>query len=395
MLGVIEVLALLLPVAAASGWLAARRSARKEALRLRRSDVGAAYFRGLNYLVNEQPDKAIDIFVRMLEVNSETVELHLTLGNLFRRRGEVDRAIRIHQNLIARPSLSRMQRSQAMLELGQDYLRAGLLDRAEGLFRELVESDQLVKKALSHLIVIFQHEKEWRQCLEASYRLEQLGDTQQGHDQVHYYCELAEAARAEGDLPRALELLKEAEQADGANARALLMQAELAMQNQSYEEAIRLFDEVEVHHPGYVSEVVEPLTRCHTELGREDLWQSYLRDQYAKQGSLPLMKAIAEDLNRREGAAAAVAFVRQHLSSRPSLRGLGYLIDLRLVETGDGSTDFMQSLKRLVDQLIQDMPAYQCHRCGFAVRSLQWQCPGCRSWGTMVPFRERKEKVSP
>lgn len=390
----IELLALLLPVAAASGWFAAKRSARNEALRLRRSDVGAAYFRGLNYLVNEQPDKAIDIFVRMLEVNSETVELHLTLGNLFRRRGEVDRAIRIHQNLIARPSLSRMQRSQAMLELGQDYLRAGLLDRAEGLFRELVDSEQLVKKALSHLIVIFQHEKEWRQCLEASQRLEHLGDTQQGQDQVHYFCELADEARAKGDLPGALALLKEAEQADVANARALLMQAELAMQGRNYKEAIRLFEEVEIHHPIYVAEVVEPLTQCYAELGREDEWLSYLREQYTKQSSLPLMKAIADDLSRKEGPAAAVAFVQQHLSSRPSLRGLGYLIDLRLVETGEGSTEFMQSLKQLVDPLVKDMPAYQCHRCGFSVRSLQWQCPGCRSWGAMVPFRERKEKVS-
>ena len=138
----------------------------------------------------------------MLGVNSDTVELHFALGNLFRRRGEMDRAIRIHQNLIARPGLSRIQRAQALLELGQDYLRAGLLDRAEGLFNELVEMDQLVDKALRHLIVIFQHEKDWEKCLEASRKLERLGDKDQCHEQAHYYCELAAEVRQTGDLER-------------------------------------------------------------------------------------------------------------------------------------------------------------------------------------------------
>ena len=390
----IEVMAMLLPVAAASGWFAARRAARKEAERLRRESVGAAYFRGLNYLVNEQPDKAIDVFVRMLEVNSETVELHLALGNLFRRRGEVDRAIRIHQNLVARPALSRSQRSQALLELGQDYLRAGLLDRAEGLFRELVDTDQQVKPALRNLVLVFQHEKEWGQCLEASRRLEELGDFSQGHDQVHYYCELAAEACDKGDHDTALVLLRQAEQADPANARSQLMQAELAMVKEDYPEAIRLLEAVEVRHPNYVAELIEPLATCHEQLGREDEWQVYLREQYAKHGSLPLMRAIADDLLNKQGAPAAVDFVSEHLSSRPSLRGLADLIDLRLAETGESSTEFMLLLKQLVDRLVGDMPAYQCHRCGFAARSLQWQCPGFRAWGTMVPFRERKEKVS-
>ena len=157
-----EYLILLLPVAAASGWLAAKRSLRLQQERQCEADMDSAYYRGLNYLVNEQPDKAIDVFVSMLEVNSETVEMHLALGSLFRRRGEVDRAIRIHQNLIARPTLSVDQRSQALLALGNDYMKAGLLDRAEGLFEELVEGKRLLRPALTNLKTIYQHEKDWK-----------------------------------------------------------------------------------------------------------------------------------------------------------------------------------------------------------------------------------------
>jgi len=390
----IEVLALLLPVAAASGWWAAKRSARQEATRMRRFDVDPAYFRGLNYLVNEQPDKAIDIFVRMLEVNSETVELHLALGNLFRRRGEVDKAIRIHQNLIARPTLSPVQRAQALLELGQDYLRSGLLDRAEGLFNELVEMDQLVKPALRNLIIIFQHEKDWEKCLEASRKLEKLGDRNQVREQAHYYCELAAEAEERGDDAEAAGLLKEAQRADPASVRVLLMQGELAMAREDYREAIRSFKQVETQHPTYVGELIEPLAKCHEQLSLGGEWLAHLREQYERHPSLPLMLAIADGVRGRDGDAAAIGFVTDHLSRKPSLRGLQYLIDIRLAEKGQDRTEFMVLLKNLVDQMVVDVPAYQCHRCGFSARTLHWQCPGCRAWGTSTPLIERKEKVS-
>ena len=154
-----DLLWLLLPLAAASGWLAARFEYRRNAAK--QLDLPSAYFQGLNFLLNEQPDKAIEIFIRVLEVNSDTVETHLALGNLFRRRGEVERAIRVHQNLIARPTLGKEQRSQALLEPGQDYFKAGLFDRAENLFLELAEIRAHSEQALALLRHIYQQEKEW------------------------------------------------------------------------------------------------------------------------------------------------------------------------------------------------------------------------------------------
>jgi len=169
----LNLLWLLLPVAAASGWWVARHTELVSQAR-KKSSLTSDYFKGLNYLVNEQPDKAIEVFIRVVEVDSETIETHLALGSLFRRRGEVDRAIRIHQNLIARPSLNREQRTQALLELGQDYMNAGLLDRAESLFLELVELDAHTVRALQLLADIYEQEKDWQACLDIVEQLSPL-----------------------------------------------------------------------------------------------------------------------------------------------------------------------------------------------------------------------------
>ncbi|MCK5360007.1 MAG: lipopolysaccharide assembly protein LapB, partial [Gammaproteobacteria bacterium] len=157
-------LLLLLPLAAISGWIASRQD---ERIRSRKcgADIPSDYFKGLNLLLNEQPDKAIEVFIKVLEVDSETVETHLMLGNLFRRRGEIERATRIHQNLIARPKLDRYQCSQALFELAQDYLKAGLLDRAENLLLEYAEVEKDPEPALRQLLYVYQQEKEWDQAI--------------------------------------------------------------------------------------------------------------------------------------------------------------------------------------------------------------------------------------
>jgi lipopolysaccharide biosynthesis regulator YciM len=387
-----EWLVILLPVAAASGWWAASRSYRRKKALSATGDVDPAYFRGLNYLVNEQPDKAIDVFVRMLEVNSETVELHLALGNLFRRRGESDRAIRIHQNLVARPGLSRKERAHALLELGHDYLRAGLLDRAENLFNELVEMDMLVRQALRHLIVIFQHERDWEKCLQASRKLESLGDLDQRKEQAHYYCELADEARRAGDLTATGNLVRQAQSVDPENPRPLMMQGDLAMHREDYGEALRIYRQVEAQHPAYTGEILDALATCHKELGKSDEWQQHLREQYARHPSLPLMLAVGEDLRRSLGPADARKFVSGHLQGHPSYRGLAFLLKLRREEQGEEVSDFLALVDSLTTRLTSDLSTYRCHRCGFSVRSLHWQCPGCRAWGTMKQTEEHQEK---
>ena len=194
-----DLLWLLLPLAAASGWYAARRDLRRPAA----APVSPDYFRGINYLLNEQPDKAIEVFTRMLEVNTETVETHLALGGLFRRRGEVERAIRIHQNLIARSTLDAAQRSQALCELAQDYLKAGLLDRAENLFLELAEIPAHLETALRALMAIYEQEKEWHKAIVSARRLALIVDSDLGPLLAQYHCEMGERALQAANLAHA------------------------------------------------------------------------------------------------------------------------------------------------------------------------------------------------
>jgi lipopolysaccharide assembly protein B len=198
----LSVLALLVLAAFLSGWLFARRTpvaaVGAQADRLRRN-----YFRGLNYLLNEQPDKAIEVFLQIAEVDKQTVETHLALGNLFRRRGETDRAIRVHQNLIARPNLTPEQKSLALLELGEDYMRAGLLDRAETLFTDLVGIDAHAPAALRHLIAICQQERDWKRAIEHARRLEEMTGESQAELVSQFLCELAEHAAGRGDAAQA------------------------------------------------------------------------------------------------------------------------------------------------------------------------------------------------
>src|SRR5690554_2987083 len=222
----VELFWLLLPVAALSGWLIGRRRDSRPD-----SDGGklhGEYFQGLNYLLNEQPDKAIEVFTRMVEVDSDTVETHLALGNLFRRRGEVDRAIRIHQNLIARPTLNAEQRSLALLELGMDYMRSGLLDRAEGLFKELAETGNHMEPALRQLLVIYQQEKDWSNAIMVARRLESISGEALHAVVAQFHCERASEHLAAGREREAQEDVRRALNVDPRCVRASLMEAEMA-----------------------------------------------------------------------------------------------------------------------------------------------------------------------
>ena len=388
-----ELLILLLPVAAASGWWAARRSMLREKERLAASEIDSDYFRGLNYLINEQPDKAIDVFVRMLEVNSETVEMHLALGGLFRRRGEVDRAIRIHQNLIARQTLSGEQRAQALLALASDYMSAGLLDRAEGLFEELVENRKLLTPALTNLKLIYQHEKDWSKSLDVSRRLEKLGDREQGREQAHFLCELAEASLSAGDRDRASDLLEQALKANPRAFRPLLIQARIATQEERPDDAIRLYKKIADEHPSFIGEFLEPMHAIFIRSERQEDWYDWLQEIYARKKNLSVLLQITSEISERDGFATATDYLTSELSDAPRLAGVHRLIRMRMAQKGEQRSEFLELIGQLLERLLKEQSAYQCHRCGFTTRTLHWQCPGCRSWGSMLP-RESSNRTA-
>ena len=381
----LELLWLLLPVAAFSGWWVARRSDQRNRDCIN-PDLSSGYFQGLNYLLNEQPDKAIEVFIRMLEVNNETVETHLALGNLFRRRGEVDRAIHIHQNLIARPTLSAPQRSQALLELGQDYMRAGLLDRAENLFGELVHIDAHSHAALQQLLVIYQQEKDWERAIQTAKRL----GTTNGRDMnaviAQFYCERAEEALATGDTAVAQQMLKRALAQDKNCVRASILQGDMAREAGDCKAAIRFYRRVEQQDIDFLPEVIQPLCDCYEHLGKSDELQRWLETVLHQYSGVSPVLVLAELAVKTRGEPEGIAFITDQLRRRPSLRGLSRLITMNLASAEGPARDTLLILKGLMDRLLADKPVYRCHACGFTGKSLHWQCPGCKEWNTVKPI---------
>ncbi|MEJ2462179.1 MAG: lipopolysaccharide assembly protein LapB [Candidatus Thiodiazotropha sp.] len=380
----IEFLILLLPVAAASGWFAARRSfAAKQ--QKQPQEISPVYFKGLNYLLNEQPDKAIDLFIKLLDVDRDTVETHLALGNLFRRRGEVDRAIRIHQNLIARPSLNREQRAQALLELGQDYMRAGLFDRAENLFVELTEMRLFNEQAYLNLLEIYQQEKDWQRSLEVAAKINTLRDPSLNNAVAHFYCELAEGQLRQQNTGAAENFLKRAQQVVRNHVRATILQGQIEMARGDCKGVIRLLRRIEEQEPAYLSEILPTIVSCYRKMGQQKELHDYLEDLYARHQCTEAMLYLTDILVENEGAAVAVERVLAHLSSHPDLKGLERLVRLNLQRSEESPRETLEVLLQSVTQLLDRQPAFQCEQCGFTAKKLHWHCPSCKTWGSIKP----------
>ena len=374
------VLFLLLPVAAASGWLLARRqSARRN--RKRASAFSSNYFRGLNYLLNEQPDKAIEVFLKLVEVNPDTVETHLALGSLFRRRGEMDKAIRFHKHIITRPGLTDEQRGQALMELGEDYMQAGLLDRAEYLFSDLLDHDESHIRPVRQLLDIYQQEKDWEKAIVQARRLRHIEGEQSASLIASFHCELARQALDADDVEAARQALRQARRHDSENARALLIQAELAARDGEWADAAEHYRHACEIDPDCLSFVFDELLDSHRRAERMDEMQEWLESQVERSPmttailALARMKAVSDPRD-------AVAFLLTHLSRRPTVRGLDYLIDLVYRQGASLDEVGPELIQDILQRLLEGQPRYRCQHCGFSGSSWHWLCPGCRRWHT-------------
>ena len=385
----LEVLWLLLPVAAGTGWLAARGATRRTSRKRESGGLRSDYFQGINYLLNEQPDKAIEVFIKLIEVDSETVETHLALGNLYRRRGDVDRAIRIHQNLIARESLSVSQRTEALLELGQDYMSAGLLDRAEDLFSELAEDADYRVQALRQLIDIYEQEKDWPKAIASARRLEKATGNQLGWIIAHYCCEQASRHCNEGDLDRALKHVQQARNMHAACVRASLIEADIHADRGEHERAIRSLQRVEEQDPDFLPETVGRLHRSFHALDRIDALDDYLSKLMNRYGWTSVTLTLADIKRESRGRREAIRFITERLRQRASVRGLDRLVDFEIEDQRDAGAmnEHLEILKGLTAELLFERPVYKCRHCGFPAKSLHWQCPGCKHWTSIRPIQ--------
>lgn len=383
----LELLFLLLPLAAASGWYSARSIRPQTAPKA----PPGAYFKGLNLLLNEQPDKAVDHFLTMLEVDKDTVETHLALGSLFRRRGEVDRAIRIHQNLIARPTLDREQRALALLALGQDYLKAGLYDRASGLFEELIERQLYQHQALNHLHQIYQKVKDWDKAMATALRLEALGDFNLRLERAHYCCELANQALARGDELGAENLLNKALATDKNTVRASLMLGNLALRQGNYVVAIKHFRRLEAQDPAFIGEALLPLVEAYRHSQSNQALIGLLEGLASHYGCVEALRLLLDESEACKDEVEVQALLKGFLEKYPSLKAMHYLLKTRHLSK---TSELRPQLEAMVDQLVKEDFPYLCQKCGFSARQIYWQCPGCATWGSIRPVQLAASKTS-
>lgn len=382
----LELLFLLLPVAALTGWWIGQNGQKAKGRNASR-DLSQGYLQGLNYLISEQPDKAIEVFVRMLEVDSDTIETHFALGSLFRRRGEVDRAIRIHQNLIARPALSLSQRNHALYELGRDYFAAGLLDRAENLFVELANDAEFRNRALTQLRNIYEQEKEWEKAIEVADRLVYVDNESLAPTIAHYYCELAEKAVQKGERERAARLVKRALSVDRHCVRASLLEAELELGREQTRAALKALGRIEQQDPEFISESLDLLQRAYQRAGKPEQFISHLEHLFDVFPSTSVALVYTESVRVREGAQAAAAMLTEQLRAHPSLWGLLQLVGMKLEDQRPESRDDILLVQELLTKYLESKPRYRCKSCGFMAKSLHWQCPGCKQWNTVKPIQ--------
>ncbi len=379
---------LLLPLAALLGWYAARSGRASDAERsTAKKAPGADYFRGLSYLGREQPDKAIDSFIKALEIDSDTIETHITLGNLYRRRGEVDRAIRIHQNLTARPALTSDQRAEAMLELGQDFLSAGLLDRAEALFRELIDGHLRTAEALSQLAEVYEREQDWESAIRVAGRLAEITGEASGPRLAHYYCQQAERELRVGKLERALGMVRQAYGLHRESVRASLLEGDILAQTGETAAALSVYRRVEDQDPSLLPEAIPRVCACLRQLGRTDEIRLFLREILNRYGGLTATLALADHEYRVQGEGSALQLLTDQLRRRPSLGGYQRLVDLELLRSTGERHERLLILRRLIRAVLAERPVYRCQQCGFPAKSLHWKCPGCQHWDSIRPVQ--------
>jgi lipopolysaccharide biosynthesis regulator YciM len=371
-------------------WYLGYRS-RKDEFDSQKTNLPRDYLVGLNFLLNEEPDKAVDVFIKMLEVDSSTVETHLAVGKLFRRRGEVDRAIRIHQNLIARPQLEKVYRDQSLFELGQDYLSAGVLDRAERIFLEVVGNKEISVASLRALLDIYQQEKAWENAVTTAQKLMAATKTNMSPVIAHYYCELAEAAQTKNHTQQARQYLDKALDADSQCVRASLLLANIDMICGEYQAALKNLKRVKDQDPNYLSEAVDPLASCYENLNDEESLVGYFIKVLEEYPKTPVVLILSERIRQRKGDKVAARFLVDYLRRYPSVSGLHQYINLYISSAEGRVREDLLILQGLTNKLLADKPDYQCVSCGFAGKSLHWHCPGCKQWSSVKPVHSFEE----
>jgi len=381
---------LALPLFFGLGWFAARVDIKQ--LLSESRVLPLSYFKGLNFLLNEQPDKAIEAFIEVVKVDPQTIELHFALGGLFRRRGEVERAIRMHQNLVERPDLAAEQKLTALYELAQDYFKAGLLDRAEELFLKL-EGTTYAEQALRFLLEIYEQEKDWNKAIEIAGKLETVTGRSHQKEIANFRCELAlnelMHSRPEAARPHLAQALAH----HRLCVRANLLLGDLEIAAKHPQAAIEAWMRIETQNPQYLALVAERIFNAYKQMGKLEEGVNLLRGYLAKYPSLDLLNVVFQGMLESQGTEPAYRLARDELRRMPTLLGLDKLLEAQMLEAPPDRRRDLELVKELVNQHTRSLAMYKCDVCGFRARQYYWHCPGCAEWETYSPRRTEEARL--
>lgn len=372
---------LALPLFFTLGWIAARVDINQ--LLSESTTLPAAYFKGLNFLITDQHDKAIEAFVEAVEANADSLELHFALGSLFRRRGEVDRAIHLHLNLLERQELPEPQKMAVMAELAQDYLKAGLLDRAEELFKSLDDS-RYKQPALRALLEIYVREREWERAIDSAKELERLSGVPFRKEIAQYYCEMAMKSILTNDHHTARHELEKALDANKGCVRANILLGDMEAADGAHKAAISIWKRIEFQKPEYLGLIAAKMLASYRAIGKLDDGMAQLRS-YLQTYKLPALQAVVYEATLAEqGAESAATLAREELNKKPSLQTLDQLLKARILYEKNDQQD-TNLTQQTVRAAIGNRNAFVCDQCGFRAKNFHWQCPACNAWEAIAP----------
>ncbi|WP_068545215.1 lipopolysaccharide assembly protein LapB [Thalassotalea crassostreae] len=382
-----ELLFLLLPVAAGYGWFMGRNSI-KQKDQHDKDSLTIKYSTGLNYLLSNQQDKAMEYLLEALTVEDDTAEAHFAMANLFRKRGELDRALQVHEYLVRQPMLSDKQKQQAVFELGRDFHSAGLFDRAEKLFHKLLKSDIYGIKALTYLMQIYQSTKDWQKGVGLEKSVLKSKDKKLKQVLANFYCELASIAILNEEYIKELELLQRALELHPKSSRANFLMAQVFEKSEQYNDACRCYQEIFYQDSEFFPDVIDKMQHCYQHSDINDEFYPFIQKVFEKTGSTTALIKYLDFVESTQSKEKAEEYILTALNRRPTIRGFKHFIKMQLTESEQGKTQqSLDAIKELVAAYINIRPRYSCRHCGFNSTVHYWSCPSCHDWEQIKPVR--------
>ena len=383
----LELLFLLLPVTAAYSWYMGRNSI-KQKDQTAKQDLSIKYSTGINYLLSNQQDKAIDYLLETLKLEDDTVEAHFAMANLFRRRGELDRALRVHEYLVQQGNLPSKEKQHAIYELGNDFLSAGLFGRAQKMFSKVVKSKTYGLRSLSHLLKIHQSTKDWQEGIALKKAIIASKDKRLLHTLANFYCELATAALAKDEFITVIDLLESALTYDANSCRANWLMAQIYENHQQFDEAKKCYQDIYQQDKDFFPDVIEQMHVCYKELDDEQSFFRFIRKVYDETASSSALIKYLSYVEANSGKDKAKDFMLAAIKRRPTIRAFKHFVKMQMAQTEQlDHTENLDVIKELIGAYLNLKPRYTCNTCGFNSSTHYWSCPSCHDWEQIKPVR--------